>query len=192
MVAAGINHRVIVDKLAAVEPERILFLLRAGTFHHVAAMDDKGRVIRRDGCVKGALGVKLMGVGNRNIADLGRVLLQCTESTPADFAIRQRHFIIIAGARRQVRKFVAENVGLRPAIVGRFRVTFDRNSLPQCVGICAEPYGRRFAARCLPYGDHAGRLGGKQIWPYDKAGARRRVCCKSCRNHGQNHGNGQQ
>ena len=190
VVAAGVNHRVIVDKFAAVEPECVLLLLGAGALDHITAVDDESRVIVGNRSVKRRLGVKLMGVGDRDIANLGRVLLQRAEGSATGFAVCQRYLVVIARARGQFGELIPVDIGLYTAVGRCFRVTLDRDRIAQRVGIGAKPNGRRLAAAGLPDCDHAGRLGRQQVRPDHKTGSR--VRCERRGNHGQYHNHGQQ
>ena len=191
VVAAGVNHRVIVDKFTAVAPECVLLLLDAGTLDHITTVDDEGRVIVGNHSVKRRLGVELMGVGDRDIADLGRVLLQRTEGSATGFAVCQRYLIVIARARSQFGELIPVDIGLYTALGRCFRVTLDRDRIAQRVGIGAKPNGRRLAAAAgLPDGYHAGRLWRQQVRPDRKTGSR--VRCERRGNHGKYHNHGQQ
>ena len=189
MVAASINHRIIVDKFAAVEPERILLLLRAGAFHHIAAVNDEGGIVVGNRLVKGALGVKLVRIRNRHITHFFRVFLQRAEGAFAACAACQRHLIIIPCARLQIGKFVPENVCLHAAVCRCGRIALDGDGFTQCISVRAPPDGGRIAGVRLPHRNHAVRLGREQIRPDNEFCLLR---CERSRHQCCNHRNGQQ
>ena len=188
VVAGGIDNRIGVDVVVlylALEPEAELLCLCAGAFYKVAAVQQQVGVKFLDRLIQFLAGCKDMRIGQRDQANLIRLVAQRLKAGFAGFAALQLNLVVVAGTGGQVVQLVVEQVHLAALEVGCVCVDLHLDRVAEFVFICAVCDGRGDLLRAFPYDDHAVGL-----W-CQKVGAVLELCAavsrKCSRRHGHDH-----
>ena len=188
VVAGGIDNRIGVDVVVlylALEPKAELLCLCAGTFYHIAAVQQQVGVKFLDGLIEFCAGRKNVRVRQGDQTDLIRVFAQGLEAGLAGRAALELYLVVVAGTGGQVVQLVVEQVHLAALEVGCVCVDLHLDRVTELALVGAVCDGRGDLLRAFPYDDHAVGL-----W-CQKVGAVLELCAavsrKCSRRHGHDH-----
>ena len=188
VVAGGIDNRIGVDVVVlylALEPEAELLCLCAGTFYHIAAVQQQVGVKFLDGLIEFCAGRKNVRVRQGDQTDLIRFFAQGLEAGLAGRAALELYLVVVAGTGGQVVQLVVEQVHLAALEVGCVCVDLHLDRVTELALVGAVCDGRGDLLRAFPYDDHAVGL-----W-CQKVGAVLELCAavsrKCSRRHGHDH-----
>ena len=184
VVAGGINDRIGMDIIVihlALEPEAELLCLCAGTFYKVAAVQQQVGVKFLDGLIQFLAGCKDMRIGQRDQANLIRLVAQRLKAGFAGFAALQLNLVVITGSGSQIVQLVVEQIHLLALEIRCIGVDVHFDRVAEFVFICAVCDGGRNLFCALPYDYHTGGFRCQQIRTVLE------FCAAVCRKRGRYH-----
>ena len=184
VVAGGINDRIGMDIIVihlALEPEAELLCLCAGTFYHIAAVQQQIGIKFLDRLIQFLAGCKDMRIGQRDQANLIRLVAQRLKAGFAGFAALQLNLVVITGSGSQIVQLVVEQIHLLALEIRCIGVDVYFDRVAEFVFICAVCDGGRNLFCALPYDYHTGGFRRQQIRTVLE------FCAAVCRKRGRYH-----